>query len=259
MWHIGKMNCNKPCNKLFCNQILQQTPIDIHWWKMIKTCFQRRTFANRVNIILKEDVERLGLSGQEVTVKAGYARNFLYPKRLAVYATEANRSMFKKVEEQQAQDSVTAESGRIRKLITRKFKKSSLVLHRRVAGERSLYGSVSKKDIADEVQKQFGIVLGTARVMLPTAIKTTGLHRIPVLLADMTEEELEKMEAAASVVETTEEEEETEEEEQEEEEGEFRYIHAEDQEEVVQEVCTTSVLPVDSTAYLKLRIESQDN
>lgn len=137
------------------------------------------------------------------------------------------------------------------------MKKSSLVLQRRVTGERTLYGSVSKKDIAEEVEKQFGIVLGTARVMLPTAIKTTGLHRVPIMLADMTEEELETMEAAASVA--TEATSEEAKQDEDDEERELRFIHAKDQKEIVHEVCTTSVLPVDNTAYLKLRIKNHDD
>ena len=51
--------------------------------------------SHRVDMVLKEDVPKLGLRGDEVSVKAGYARNFLYPQKRAVYATEENRAKFK--------------------------------------------------------------------------------------------------------------------------------------------------------------------
>ena len=89
---------------------------------------------------MKQDVERLGTAGKEVVVKAGYARNFLYPKRLAVYATDQNRQLFKQEDDE---DKEAAESiARTRKLIARKLKRTPLVFSVETSQRGLMFGSV---------------------------------------------------------------------------------------------------------------------
>jgi ribosomal protein L9 len=66
---------------------------------------------HRVNMVLKQDVAKLGFRGEEVTVKAGYARNYLYPEKLAVYATEANLQKFKVDKESNISDMLEKQHG----------------------------------------------------------------------------------------------------------------------------------------------------
>src|SRR5580658_3615997 len=105
-----------------------------------------------MEVILREDVEKLGTRGELVKVASGYARNFLLPKRLAVAATESN----KKIVEQERQAhlrreaKVAGEAGDLAKLMT-----AVVVTISQKAGENGqLFGSVTTKDIADALEAQ---------------------------------------------------------------------------------------------------------
>src|SRR6476661_6721265 len=100
-----------------------------------------------MDIILREDIEKLGTRGQVVRVAAGYARNFLLPKRLAVAATESN----KKIVEQERQAHLRKEAkavGEAQDLA--KLMLGVAITIKQKAGEADqLFGSVTSKDIAD--------------------------------------------------------------------------------------------------------------
>src|SRR5579862_5064663 len=105
-----------------------------------------------MEVILREDVEKLGTRGQLVKVTPGYARNFLLPKKLAVAATESN----KKIVEQERQAhlhreaKVASEAGDLAKLMA-----NVVVTISQKAGENDqLFGSVTSKDIADALEAQ---------------------------------------------------------------------------------------------------------
>src|SRR5580704_13603620 len=105
-----------------------------------------------MEIILREDVENLGARGQVVKVAAGYARNFLLPRRLAVAATDSNR----KIVEQERQAHLRKEA--VLKTEAEELAKilSSVVISiARKAGENGqLFGSVTASDIADALEAQ---------------------------------------------------------------------------------------------------------
>lgn len=94
-------------------------------------------------MVLKQDVANLGFRGEEVSVKAGYARNFLYPEKLAVYATEANLEKYKVNKE--SMDEVGAEKERALKQVIARLTSVELVFKRHTAakGEQSLHSSVT--------------------------------------------------------------------------------------------------------------------
>lgn len=94
-------------------------------------------------MVLKQDVANLGFRGEEVSVKAGYARNFLYPEKLAVYATPANREKFKV--DKASVDEVEAERERAHKEVVARITSVELVFKRHTAarGETTLYSSVT--------------------------------------------------------------------------------------------------------------------
>ena len=132
-----------------------------------------------MDIILREDVENLGARGQVVKVAAGYARNFLLPKRLAVSATDSN----KKIVEQERQ-------AHLRKEVLQKSEAEDLakllgavtVSIARKAGENGqLFGSVTAGDIADALEAQkFNI--DRRKVHLEEAIRTLGDHKVAIRL-----------------------------------------------------------------------------
>jgi large subunit ribosomal protein L9 len=132
-----------------------------------------------MEVILRDDVERLGSRGQVVKVADGYARNFLLPKRLAVPATDANR----KIVEQERQSHLRREARQkseaedLLKLLT-----GVTVTIAQKAGENDqLFGSVTTKDVADALaQKNFTI--DRRKVLMDEPIKQLGEFQIPVRL-----------------------------------------------------------------------------
>jgi len=132
-----------------------------------------------MNIILRQDVEHLGTRGQVVKVAAGYARNFLLPKKLAVPATAANQ----KIVEQERQAGLRREA--IEKGAAEELAKlvSAVTLTSvQKAGESdTLFGSVTAKDIAEMLEKQ-GYNIDRKKIVLDAPIKTLGEHKVAIKL-----------------------------------------------------------------------------
>jgi len=132
-----------------------------------------------MEIILREDVDKLGARGQVVKVASGYARNFLLPKRLAVAATEAN----KKIVEQERQAHLRKEA----KLKTEAEDLGKLLAGVSVsiaqkAGENDqLFGSVTAKDIAEALEKQ-NFTVDRRKIQLDEPIRQLGEHKVTVRL-----------------------------------------------------------------------------
>jgi large subunit ribosomal protein L9 len=132
-----------------------------------------------MEVILREDVDKLGTRGQLVKVASGYARNFLLPKRLAVAATESN----KKIVEQERQAhlrreaKVVGEAGELGKLM-----EAVVVTISQKAGENGqLFGSVTSKDIADALEAQ-GYTIERRKIALEEPIKSLGEFKVPLRL-----------------------------------------------------------------------------
>jgi large subunit ribosomal protein L9 len=132
-----------------------------------------------MEIILREDIEKLGVRGEVVKVAAGYARNYLLPKRLAVAATESN----KKIVEQERQAHLRREAklkGEAEDLA--KILGGVTVTIAQKAGENDqLFGSVTAKDIADALEKQ-NFSIDRRKIQLDEPIKQLGEHKITVRL-----------------------------------------------------------------------------
>jgi large subunit ribosomal protein L9 len=132
-----------------------------------------------MEVILREDVEKLGTRGQLVKVAAGYARNYLLPKRLAVAATESN----KKIVEQERQAhlrkdaKLASEATELGKLIA-----GAAITIKAKAGENDqLFGSVTAQDIANALEAQkFNV--DRKKIVLDEPIRTLGDHKVLVKL-----------------------------------------------------------------------------
>ena len=132
-----------------------------------------------MEVILREDIDRLGNRGDVVKVAPGYARNFLLPKKLAVAATESN----KKIVEQERQAHLRKEAkqkGEAEDLA--KLMLGTAITIKQKAGEADqLFGSVTTKDIADALAaKNFQI--DRRRIQLAEPIKQLGEYTVPVRL-----------------------------------------------------------------------------
>jgi large subunit ribosomal protein L9 len=132
-----------------------------------------------MKVVLLERVENLGAIGDVVTVKDGFARNFLLPREKALRATTSNLKVF---EAQRAQiearnEKAKAEAGKSGE----KLDGSTYVLIRQAGESGQLYGSVTARDVSDAVQAEGGKV-ERSQVILNNPIKTLGVHDVQVRL-----------------------------------------------------------------------------
>jgi large subunit ribosomal protein L9 len=132
-----------------------------------------------MEVILREDVDKVGARGSVVKVADGYARNFLLPKRLAVPATGANKKIVEQEREAylRREAKVKSESEDLAKLMS-----NVTVTVRQRAGENNqLFGSVTSKDIADALEAQKYHV-DRRKIQLEEPIRTLGAHKVTLRL-----------------------------------------------------------------------------
>lgn len=132
-----------------------------------------------MQVILLERIGRLGQMGDVVTVKDGFARNFLLPQGKALRATEANRKRFERDRAQlEARDLELKSEAQG---VSGKLNGKSFIVIRQAGDTGQLYGSVSTRDIATAVTEG-GFSIERRQVMLDRPIKSLGLHEIRVSL-----------------------------------------------------------------------------
>ena len=132
-----------------------------------------------MEVILREDVDKVGARGTVVKVADGYARNFLLPKRLAVPATSAN----KKIVEQEREAHLRREAkehGDAQQL-GQMMTNVTLTFRQRVGENNQLFGSVTAKDIADALEAQ-KYHIDRRKIQLDEPIRTLGEHQVTLRL-----------------------------------------------------------------------------
>src|SRR5215510_11450874 len=132
-----------------------------------------------MDVILREDVDKLGARGQVVKVAAGYARNFLLPRRLAVNATEAN----KKIVEQERQAHLRREAKQVSDAqdLAKMMAAVEVTIAQKAGENDQLFGSVTAQDVATALEKQ-GYSIDRKKVSLDEPIKTLGDFKVAVRL-----------------------------------------------------------------------------
>jgi large subunit ribosomal protein L9 len=132
-----------------------------------------------MEVILREDVEKLGTRGQLVKVAPGYARNFLLPKKLALAATESN----KKIVEQERQAHLRKEAKLVSDAseLAKLMGNVSVTISQKAGENDQLFGSVTSKDIAEALEKQ-GYTIERRKIVLEEPIKTLGEFKVTVRL-----------------------------------------------------------------------------
>ncbi|WP_308720436.1 50S ribosomal protein L9 [Komagataeibacter xylinus] len=132
-----------------------------------------------VELILLQRVEKLGQMGEIVTVKPGYARNFLLPQGKAIRANAHNRERFERERVQlEAQNLKNREEA---ERLSERMHGLSVILIRQAGDSGSLYGSVTTRDIAEAATKA-GLSITRNQVILPEPIKQLGLYDVSVAL-----------------------------------------------------------------------------
>jgi len=132
-----------------------------------------------MEVILLERIEKLGQMGDVVNVKAGFARNFLLPKKKAMRATEANRAIFEQRRTHLEADNL--ERRQEAAAVAGKIDGIDVTIIRQAGDTGQLYGSVSARDIADSVTAA-GVTVARGQIVLDRPIKALGIYETRVVL-----------------------------------------------------------------------------
>jgi large subunit ribosomal protein L9 len=132
-----------------------------------------------MEVILKEDVIKLGHRGDVVKVADGYGRNYLLPGKLAIEANAANKAVIEQMKgsaiRKSAKEKVEAEQ------LATQLSAVELVFERKVGEHDHLFGSVTSGDIAHELEKK-GYTIDRRKISLEDPLKTIGEYHVPVKL-----------------------------------------------------------------------------
>ena len=133
-----------------------------------------------MKVILNSDIKGVGKKNEIINASDGYARNYLFPKKLAVPADTQNMNVLnaKKASEQHKKDLECEEAKK------KKEKMKTIVLKITTkAGENGkTFGSITSKEIAETLEKQFKIKVDKKKIMLPEQIKTLGTYVVDIKL-----------------------------------------------------------------------------
>ena len=132
-----------------------------------------------MEVILREDIEKLGHRGEVVKVASGYARNFLLPKKLAVAATASNKKIVE--QERDAYLRREAKAKNEAEDLGRMLANVVVTITQRAGEEGHLFGSVTSKDIADGLERQ-NYTIDRRKIQLDEPIKNVGEYKVPVRL-----------------------------------------------------------------------------
>jgi large subunit ribosomal protein L9 len=133
--------------------------------------------GGNMRVILKQDVDKLGLKGDVVNVAPGFGRNFLIPKKLAIEVTASNVKMIE-IERASLKKKVETERKSFQGLIE-KLNQTSLTFARRAGEKDVIFGSVSSGDIRDELVK-LGLDVDKKKILLDEPIKRLGNFTVPI-------------------------------------------------------------------------------
>jgi large subunit ribosomal protein L9 len=132
-----------------------------------------------MEVILKEDVLKLGHRGDVVKVADGYGRNYLLPEKLAIEATAANKAVIEQMKgsaaRKSAKEKVDAEGQ------SAQLNEVELVFERKVGEHDHLFGSVTSADIAKELEAK-GFTVDRRKIALDEPLKSLGEYHVPVKL-----------------------------------------------------------------------------
>ncbi|MBO5841692.1 MAG: 50S ribosomal protein L9 [Clostridia bacterium] len=133
-----------------------------------------------MKVLLLQDVKGQGKKDQIVDVSDGYARNFLFPKKLAVVADNKAINEVKN-KEASKQYKIETEKAAARE-IAEKLSQITVKISTGAGADGRLYGSVTSKDIAEVLSKQYGITIDKRKIVMPDPIKAYGTYNYDVRL-----------------------------------------------------------------------------
>lgn len=132
-----------------------------------------------MEVILKEDIEKLGHRGDVVKVADGYGRNFLLPRKLAIEATKANKTVIEQMKAAAVRRSAREKGDA--DALAQQLNNVSLTFERKVGEKDHLFGSVTSADIGEALNKN-GFNIDRRRIQLDEPLKSLGEFTVPVRL-----------------------------------------------------------------------------
>jgi large subunit ribosomal protein L9 len=132
-----------------------------------------------MEVILKEDVPKLGSRGDVVKVAEGYGRNFLLPRKLAIEATSTNKAVIDQMKAASVRRS--AKEKHEAEALAKQFEGLSVSFQRRSGENDQLFGSVTSSDIADALEKK-SFHIDRRKIQLHEPLKAVGEFDVPVRL-----------------------------------------------------------------------------
>lgn len=133
-----------------------------------------------MKVILTQDVKKVGKKGELIEVKDGYARNALFPKGLAVEANAVNLNQRKL--EQKAEDKRKQQELDEAKAVAEVINDKEIKLSVKTGEGGKVFGSVTSKEIAEAIQKEFGVKVDKKKIQLKDAIKGLGGQKVTIKL-----------------------------------------------------------------------------
>lgn len=130
-------------------------------------------------ILLVKPVENLGGEGDQVKVRAGYARNFLLPRGIAVPLTSANRKQVESLKKRRAEREMTELNGA--QELAKKLEKTSLAFVVKTGEGGKMFGAITANDIHDKLVAS-GLTIDKKKIHLHTPVKTIGKHEVKIKL-----------------------------------------------------------------------------
>ena len=140
-----------------------------------------------MEVILLEDFEGLGASGEIVKVKPGYARNFLFPRGIALRSSKKNRAISE--ERKRNKEIKSKRIDKANQSLANKINKTELTFEMQVGDEEKMFGAVTSKDIYSALDEK-GVSLDKNAILLDEPIKALGIYHIPIKLDSDLETEL---------------------------------------------------------------------
>lgn len=132
-----------------------------------------------MEVILKEDVPKLGSRGDVVKVAEGYGRNFLLPKKLAIEASKGNKAVIEQMKAAAVRRSAKEKTGA--EALAKQFESVSVSFQRRSGEHDQLFGSVTSSDLADALARK-GFDVDRRKIQLHEPLKSLGEFMVPVKL-----------------------------------------------------------------------------
>ena len=133
-----------------------------------------------MKVILKENVKSIGKKDEIVNVSDGYARNFLFPKNLAVEANTANLSKLKTKKDSESFKKNQEKEEAL--ALAQKMEKVRLRFNVKTGENGKVFGGVSSKEIAEKLEKEYSFKVDKKKIELKEAIKTIGITKVSVKL-----------------------------------------------------------------------------